>query len=72
MTKIHGRTKLVTVEVVRNGQILGYILRGSWLDLLIELEGEQGEEKWEEGSDHCKVWHEVGKYIGESGLVKKS
>ena len=72
MTKIHGRTKLVTVEVVRNGQILGYILRGSWLDLLIELEGEQGEEKWEEGSDHCKVWHEVGKYIGEAGLVKKS
>lgn len=65
------RTKLVTVEVVRNGQILGYILRGSCLDLLIELDGEQGEEKWGEGNDHCKVWHEVGKYIGEAGLVKK-
>lgn len=44
------------MEVVRNSQILGYILRGSWLDLLIELDGEQGGEKRGEGSDHCKVW----------------
>ena len=65
------RTKLVTVRVVRNGQILGYTLQGSWLDLLTELDEEQSGEKWGEGSDRYNVWREMRKCIGEAWFGQK-
>lgn len=53
------------MEVVRNGQILGYILKDGWLDWM----GKRVSEKQGRVKDNCKVWFEMGKFIGRVGLV---
>lgn len=56
------------MEVVRNGQTLGYILKDGWLDWM----GKRVSEKQGRVKDNCKVWPEMGKSTGRAGLVGRT